>query len=588
MLGRNTDLEKGDSLMVKFALVWLPVLSLALIGPSFAQSTLPCDVCHTTQMSDWMMGRHANTQNDVAGELAANWAGQTPDSVINGSSAEDCVACHSPLAVTTGSGMTEVQVMGHFFTTSNGRYTDSTHAADTANWPHVGCNTCHNVPSNHPSSLPTFAIFNSATAQYDSIQNTSILCGQCHGTLRFPGTDHRVYDAWKLSRHGHGGQQDVAGELAGSWAGKTPNDVINGPDAENCVACHAPTAVQMNGGMSASQVLANFFTTTGGAFTDSTHATDTLHWPDLSCATCHNPHRPDTLSFFNSDSSKYVPMSSSDQLCGQCHGNLRFPGTDHLSYNIEAGTGGIGVPDEVTMPGTQCVSCHMHTGDVDGTNALMFKGHRWSPFISEAGGSVSSACTSCHTGMGADTSLAIVAQWKSEFMARDSVAQIKVASADSFMQGKTDSLKLFYLAEAHHNLSFAESDESGGFHNHKYSMALLDDAIAKADLIVTGVIDRNIGRPLRFALDHNYPNPFNPSTTFRYHLKVGGHVRLSVFNVLGQELRVLIDEEQQAGDRSAVFDGSLLSSGVYYARLIVTDRFGKELFQATQKMLLIR
>lgn len=558
---------------------FLPAFSLLIIatallpGKSSGQSPLPCGSCHSTEKATWLTGRHANTQTDIAGELAANWAGQTPDSVINGSAAENCVACHSPLAVTASGGLTEAQVMGHFFTTTNGMYTDSTHATDTSHWPHVGCNTCHDVPSDHPCSLPVISLFNSTTATYDSIRTPAILCGQCHGTLRFADTDHRVYDAWKLSRHSHRGQTDVASELAASWAGKTPNDVINGPDAENCIACHAPTAVkQKTGDTTEVMVLSRFFTTSGGMFTDSTTTADTSHWPDVDCIACHNPHRPDTLSYYNTSTRTYQAMGSPNQLCGQCHGNLRFPGTDHLSYNIESGTGGVGVADQITMPGTQCTSCHMHTGNVDGTNSLMYKGHSWSIFVREPDSTLTAACTSCHAGMNADSAKVQIGLWRTEFASLDSAAQLKVASADSFMQGKTDSVKQACLAEAKSNLTFAESDESRGFHNHLYSLALLNDAIAKSTEVITGVKERGGNLPLQFALHQNYPNPFNPTTVIAYDLPVASHVTLRIYDILGKEIFTLVDQMEDAGQKTVQWSpkassGNSIASGIYFYRI---------------------
>ena len=569
---------------LKNIIYWIVIIS-CFIGIEFAsaQSSLPCGICHSSQKDLWLTSRHANTQNDVAVELAANWQGQTPDSVINGSAAENCVACHSPIAVTTNSGMTEVQVMGHYFTTTGGLYTDSTHTADTSTWPHLWCTSCHNVPMDHPVNLPTISIFNSTTAHYDSITNSSALCGQCHGTLRFAETDHRIYDAWKLSRHGHRGQTDVASELAAAWSGKTPDDVINGPDAENCIACHAPTAVKPKyGDTTEVMVLNRFFSTTGGVFTESTTVADTSHWPDLACASCHNPHRPDTLSYYNSSTRTYQYMSSSSQLCGQCHGNLRFPGTDHMSYNIESGTGGIGVPDGITMPGTECVSCHMHKGEVDGTNSLFYGGHGWSVFIHEPDGSTSAACTSCHLSMNADSAMGQVERWKADFTQLDSIAQFKVAEADTFMQSNSDSLKLVYLAEAHNNLSFAESDESGGFHNHNYSVALLNDAIAKADLIITGVEEPPTNLPLRFELAQNYPNPFNPITQIHYSLPINCWVTMKVFNILGQEVALLANGMQVAGYKSVNFNAANLPSGIYIYKLNAGT------FTDVKKMLLVR
>ena len=78
--------------------------------------------------------------------------------------------------------------------------------------------------------------------------------------------------------------------------------------------------------------------------------------------------------------------------------------------------------------------------------------------------------------------------------------------------------------------------------------------------------------PTDFALGQNYPNPFNPSTIIPYQLPASGHVRLEVFNVLGQRLATLVDAEQSAGTYTAQWDatdasGRAVGAGVYIYRL---------------------
>jgi len=84
--------------------------------------------------------------------------------------------------------------------------------------------------------------------------------------------------------------------------------------------------------------------------------------------------------------------------------------------------------------------------------------------------------------------------------------------------------------------------------------------------------------PHDFTLQQNFPNPFNPSTTIRYGLPNRSHVTLTVFNTLGQRVAVLQNEDQEAGYHEVQFDGSGLSSGVYFYRIqagefIATKRF---------------
>ena len=61
--------------------------------------------------------------------------------------------------------------------------------------------------------------------------------------------------------------------------------------------------------------------------------------------------------------------------------------------------------------------------------------------------------------------------------------------------------------------------------------------------------------PKQFVLEQNYPNPFNPNTVIEFALKISSGVRVEVFNMLGQSVRVLVDEELTAGVKQVVWDG---------------------------------
>ena len=69
----------------------------------------------------------------------------------------------------------------------------------------------------------------------------------------------------------------------------------------------------------------------------------------------------------------------------------------------------------------------------------------------------------------------------------------------------------------------------------------------------------------------NYPNPFNPETTIRYALPHAGNVRLAVYDLLGQEVAVLVDGSRPAGHYTVRFDGGDLPSGSYVYRLQVGE-----------------
>jgi len=110
---------------------------------------------------------------------------------------------------------------------------------------------------------------------------------------------------------------------------------------------------------------------------------------------------------------------------------------------------------------------------------------------------------------------------------------------------------------------------------------------ARLDRVVVSVDDETPSIPTEFALHQNYPNPFNPSTTIRYDLKENAEVRLEIFNVLGQKMRTLVNEQQTTGSRSVIWDarndiGEAVTSGVYIYRISAGE------FVKSHKMILLK
>ncbi len=93
--------------------------------------------------------------------------------------------------------------------------------------------------------------------------------------------------------------------------------------------------------------------------------------------------------------------------------------------------------------------------------------------------------------------------------------------------------------------------------------------------------------PDQYELSQNYPNPFNPSTTIEFSLPTRSDVALKVFNVLGQEVAVLLNKTISAGTYKVIWDGhnqngNEVASGVYFYKLETTE------FVETKKMILLK
>lgn len=99
--------------------------------------------------------------------------------------------------------------------------------------------------------------------------------------------------------------------------------------------------------------------------------------------------------------------------------------------------------------------------------------------------------------------------------------------------------------------------------------------------ITTGIASPS-EEPNTFAVDQNYPNPFNPATVISYKLPAVSYVSLKVYDILGKEVAILVNGKQEAGTHVVAFDGSRLSSGVYFYRLVAGN------MTSTKKMVLLK
>jgi len=114
------------------------------------------------------------------------------------------------------------------------------------------------------------------------------------------------------------------------------------------------------------------------------------------------------------------------------------------------------------------------------------------------------------------------------------------------------------------------------------------DVIFELPASATGIAERS-SIPTEFGLDQNYPNPFNPTTTIGYTIagaggkgSAAGDVKLVVYDMLGREVAVLVNEKKDPGNYTVTFDAGGLASGMYFYRLKAGN------FMETKKLLMLK
>jgi hypothetical protein len=112
--------------------------------------------------------------------------------------------------------------------------------------------------------------------------------------------------------------------------------------------------------------------------------------------------------------------------------------------------------------------------------------------------------------------------------------------------------------------------------------AIVFDNISLKEDLSAGIEGQDDLVPTKYQLDQNFPNPFNPSTIINYELPITNYVELSVFNILGQKVEILVSEEQKTGFYQVEWDARGYSSGIYYYRLQAGN------FIDTKKMVIIK
>ena len=136
-----------------------------------------------------------------------------------------------------------------------------------------------------------------------------------------------------------------------------------------------------------------------------------------------------------------------------------------------------------------------------------------------------------------------------------------------------------------HTYTFTDHALPPGRWLYRLKATSLDQSVSFSDVIevsnTAGIVLEQM-LPEQYGLGQNYPNPFNPKTVVSSQLPVGSNVKLVVYDMLGREVAVLVNERRAAGSYRDTFDGSGLASGVYICRMTAGS------FVQSRKMLLVQ
>jgi hypothetical protein len=125
--------------------------------------------------------------------------------------------------------------------------------------------------------------------------------------------------------------------------------------------------------------------------------------------------------------------------------------------------------------------------------------------------------------------------------------------------------------------SFTDKEVPAGNYGYRLKQTDYDGTFEYSDEVKV-----EITSPLEYSVSQNYPNPFNPVTTIRYAIPQLSLVKVSVYDILGEEIKVLVNEEQNPGNHAVNFDAKDFSSGVYFYKIISGE------FSQVRKMILMK
>ena len=531
------------------------------LGYQYSYPILPnhaCQDCHADKTAEWEQTGHYKIFEEGLNGTLSNHYGPS------------CIKCH-----TTGY---DVNAANNGFDDFPFVFPDTLYPGQFDNmvqqYPQamlrarIQCESCHGPGSMHVGAANVMAVTLDA-------QN----CAWCHDE-----GDHHVFPAqWRASAHAVLSSGQTRASCAQCHNGQGFVDYIESgkqPLTSNysevvkisCAVCHDPHSVENPHQLrTMDATLVNGYEITGAG-------NGTL------CMNCHHA-RQDAVEYTND----YLDNLSTHY--GPHHG----PQADVL-VGKNAITFGQNIESSPHLAATTdaCVRCHMYPASSDSLgNVILVGSHSFN--MSENGVDNVAACFDCHGDFGPDFSDKKCYINGNADLDGNGVAdglQIEVEGLLDQLKALlpqdengevsiTDSSVTLTEAQAAYDYLMVEEDRSLGVHNPRFVFGILKASIEALGGVVA--IDYpKTDMPTDYVLSQNYPNPFNPATTIQYQLPTGSNVKIVIYDALGRQVSVLVNEFQNAGTHTTNFNASNLASGIYFYRMEAGN------FVKVNKMLLLK
>ena len=175
--------------------------------------------------------------------------------------------------------------------------------------------------------------------------------------------------------------------------------------------------------------------------------------------------------------------------------------------------------------------------------------------------------------------------WETKTEKNSDKFEIQRSSADNLNWVVAGNVKAAVLSNSPKQYSYSDNKMQSG--KYQYRLKMIDN---DGSFKYSYVIETEVAVPKDFSVSQNYPNPFNPSTKIDYQVPVDAKVIMEVYNIAGQKVFELVNQEQSAGYYTVDFGSSAvkLSSGVYVYRLVASDKATGDNFSAIKKMILLK